>query len=132
MFETKNFIFIRPESQQRAQSLPTQATRVLNLTDKHSVYNHISMAELAPNIAIGCHPSQSDDIENTHNFKSQVTTEFIDSDKCTVCHDGFDASGVVVKLVCGHMFHNICIQTWLRYKSQCPLCRTTIARIRDQ
>jgi predicted DCC family thiol-disulfide oxidoreductase YuxK len=30
------------------------------------------------------------------------------------------------KMTCGHVFHPVCIQTWLMYNTVCPICRCTI------
>ena len=28
---------------------------------------------------------------------------------------------------CGHVFHPVCIQTWLRHNPSCPICRATVS-----
>jgi len=47
---------------------------------------------------------------------------------CAVCLDAADTDGEdggqgVRTLVCGHRFHEDCIQVWLSEKGCCPLCR---------
>lgn len=27
---------------------------------------------------------------------------------------------------CGHYFHSICLESWLKHKRECPTCRTEI------
>ena len=60
------------------------------------------------------------------------------NDDCCICLQPLQSNtehtpecGVVVKLACGHEFHNGCINNWLETittnnRLSCPLCRTTI------
>jgi hypothetical protein len=47
--------------------------------------------------------------------------------ECAVCLAEF-AHGEAGRLVpgCGHGFHAACIETWLRVRSTCPLCRAAV------
>lgn len=44
---------------------------------------------------------------------------------CTICLYGFCKSSKdhVKVLKCGHRFHKSCINGWLKYNVECPLCR---------
>ncbi|OEL18732.1 hypothetical protein BAE44_0020249 [Dichanthelium oligosanthes] len=43
---------------------------------------------------------------------------------CRVCLARFEPESVVNRLPCGHLFHRVCLETWLDYDhATCPLCR---------
>lgn len=54
--------------------------------------------------------------------------------ECVICFDdlkveilekGKAADGVVLPL-CGHVFHYVCVETWLKSKNKCPFCRADV------
>jgi len=47
-------------------------------------------------------------------------------DKCAICLDKMKANHCVLKLRCGHAFHNCCIQSWLADSTLCPLCKQCV------
>ena len=44
-----------------------------------------------------------------------------DNNDCSICHE--DMSDNLFKTSCNHTFHTECINTWLRTKLACPICR---------
>lgn len=42
---------------------------------------------------------------------------------CCICIDDHIIGSTVVKLPCGHLFHETCISEWLRKSCMCPVCR---------
>lgn len=49
-----------------------------------------------------------------------------DDIKCIICIDTVDDSDM--KYVrCGHSFHRICCNNWLKVNNACPVCRTVVA-----
>ena len=42
---------------------------------------------------------------------------------CSVCKDEFEISQNVLLLPCKHIFHDECIQPWLKDRNSCPTCR---------
>lgn len=42
---------------------------------------------------------------------------------CSVCLCDYDDNDVLIRLPCGHLFHEACITRWLRQDSSCPHCR---------
>jgi len=55
-------------------------------------------------------------LPNIANFASS-------DDTCTICMDSNNTN--LVKLNCNHIFHRICITTWLSKNTTCPICRDT-------
>lgn len=44
--------------------------------------------------------------------------------ECTVCLTQFNPKAVINHLSCGHVFHKICLEKWLKYRNlTCPNCR---------
>lgn len=43
---------------------------------------------------------------------------------CAICHNVMGAAAE--RLACNHVFHTMCIHTWLRRAETCPLCRAVI------
>lgn len=48
-------------------------------------------------------------------------------DTCSICLEEFSEREVVRELPCRHLYHNQCVDTWLRkYNALCPNCKTPI------
>ena len=47
-------------------------------------------------------------------------------DECAICRDKFELENDVTELDCGHTLHSNCISEWIKYKSNCPICRAEI------
>jgi hypothetical protein len=48
------------------------------------------------------------------------------SPECSICLDGFYDGDELVRLRCGHRFHPMCLEPWVRKCADCPYCRTKI------
>lgn len=48
-------------------------------------------------------------------------------DSCAICTDCFSRHEEISALPCGHMFHEVCAESWIRRAASCPLCRTEVA-----
>lgn len=48
-------------------------------------------------------------------------------DKCAICLCEFDNNKKGIKLKCGHIFHQVCLDRWFKTENQCrslcPMCR---------
>lgn len=45
-------------------------------------------------------------------------------DQCAVCIEYFDEEDCIRALVCGHIFHMLCVDSWLtKRRACCPLCK---------
>ncbi|CAN7096406.1 unnamed protein product [Brassica rapa subsp. narinosa] len=51
----------------------------------------------------------------------------INDDSCCICLEKFgEKKRAIRKLECSHMFHLECIKQWLKVKSTCPLCQSSV------
>lgn len=47
-------------------------------------------------------------------------------DKCVICITNLKEKEMVKSLKCGHFFHPLCIDPWLKGKDECPVCRQKV------
>lgn len=73
-------------------------------------------------------------------FRSQLPAISYDSvcsykqleHECTVCLTEFNPEAVINHLSCGHVFHEICLEKWLKYRNlTCPNCRKHLVCLED-
>ena len=56
-------------------------------------------------------------VSNIELYKNQEIQE------CSICLDEIQIGEFVYKLPCKHVFHDICIEPWVKTKTTCPKCR---------
>jgi hypothetical protein len=44
-------------------------------------------------------------------------------DICAIC---LNNNGTFIKTVCNHEFHKDCLNEWIKYKENCPICRQNL------
>lgn len=61
------------------------------------------------------------------NYKKNIYKN-IDSDckTCTICLTGFIENDTITFLNCKHIFHEKCLNEWVKYNSVCPVCRSSV------
>lgn len=47
---------------------------------------------------------------------------------CDICWDQLDEIKEVATTICGHIFHEKCINTWVKQSQSCPSCRSPIEK----
>ena len=47
---------------------------------------------------------------------------------CMVCLEDFALSASCRRLPCGHVFHQSCIDEWLKRCTDCPICKANVDR----
>lgn len=47
---------------------------------------------------------------------------------CMVCLEDFQLSTCCRRLPCGHVFHQSCIDEWLKRCTDCPICKANVDR----
>ena len=82
--------------------------------------------------SIECHQSSSE--VSIAEFRTRIPAMHYDSlcpkqleHDCSVCLTKFRPKAVINHLSCGHVFHKVCVEKWLKYrKLTCPNCRTNM------
>lgn len=55
----------------------------------------------------------------------QVSDKYI-NEICAICKEKFELGEKITSLLCNHTLHTDCISEWIKYKSECPVCRSQI------
>lgn len=64
--------------------------------------------------------------EKKPNMKINIkTSKYIgeNNESCTICSDDIENNQDIIELKCKHIFHPNCIEEWVMYKPECPVCR---------
>jgi len=73
---------------------------------------------------------ESGELKRDANIVSDIKSRdclTTDLDKsCSICQSIFKPKEKLSTLECEHTFHYSCIDEWVKYKSECPLCRKSI------
>ncbi|KAI3518077.1 hypothetical protein L1887_06453 [Cichorium endivia] len=80
-----------------------------------------TLAESDSNDRRGAPPASKSAVEALQTVEVNTTS----TDSCAVCKDGMfnNEQKIVKQLPCGHMYHGVCITTWLDSRNTCPICR---------
>ena len=74
-------------------------------------------------------PTDVDILEQLPESEIEDTSQLSeDTRECIVCLTNFRKSDKITILPCTHMFHSFCVETWLKKKDFCPVCKIKIAR----
>lgn len=46
--------------------------------------------------------------------------------QCSICFEKIDLNENLFDLNCGHDFHESCLNNWIKYKQDCPVCRKSV------
>jgi len=64
-----------------------------------------------------------------YNFDPSLIPE--EDAKCAICLGDYEQGDELRDLPCGHHFHRLCVDQWLRQKRHCPLCLQDIETAKD-
>jgi len=56
--------------------------------------------------------------------KLSLIKKIIVIDECSICYEELNEN--IIVLICGHSYHNECINKWIIEKKNCPYCREQI------
>lgn len=63
------------------------------------------------------------EVDNNDIVVEIMTEENNIDDICSICLEQYEEGNSMGKLICGHIFHELCIKESLKRKYTCPLCR---------
>lgn len=76
---------------------------------------------VAPAEAVGSSSNSEMDLGSPNSCNYDI---HFDSGTCAICIDAFEPSDQVRGLICGHVFHQDCLDPWLtKRKACCPMCK---------
>jgi len=87
--------------------------------DKMSYEQLLELEEGVGNVSKGL----SKDEINKIPVKPFHKALFEDNSQCIICMEGFVENELVKQLLCGHIFHEDCINHWLEQQKNCPFCK---------
>lgn len=67
-----------------------------------------------------------DALETNPSCRPTILGAACATDQCSVCLADLEAGEECRSLPCGHVYHRCCIDSWLRTRSVCPLCRVQV------
>ena len=74
-------------------------------------------------------PTDVDILEQLPESEIEDTSQLSeDKRECIVCLTNFRKSDKITILPCTHMLHSFCVETWLKNKDFCPVCKIKIVR----
>lgn len=74
--------------------------------------NHYKTQEKKPNVKL--------------DLEGKIATDKSKGDNCTICVSDIEEGDKITELECNHVLHTECISEWVKYKSECPVCRHDI------
>ena len=87
---------------------------------KHEDYNPDAKVKKSDEVHVS-QPEQSRLLHDINNF-GQI--------ECPICIDSFERKEKLHVLHCGHRFHSVCINDWLKTGSNhCPMCRHAVGGV---
>jgi hypothetical protein len=70
-------------------------------------------------------PRYGMDLVSIHAYPRQLVPEGHD-DVCAICIEQYASDAKVLILNCTHLGHYECMETWLRLRNICPICRDEV------
>lgn len=71
-------------------------------------------------------------INRTSECKFQISNNKFVQNSCTICLGDFVDECLIRKLMCSHIFHKDCIESWIKtninHSPRCPVCNVELAK----
>lgn len=122
---------VQEESESREDVNPQISNLVQNLFDhieistttttpRQQQQQTLTLSQIAQHTTLEVYHSST-------NQENEMVLEEENQVQCAICHCDIHQGSIVRKLnVCGHYFHQGCIDTWLVNQNSCPICRRSI------
>lgn len=105
-------------------SISRKASKTVDALKQHAVNidNKVGITDAGYNTKI--QRAKKVDVNVTDEGKG----EHVEADEadCPICLEAVCAEHPAPSLVCGHDFHDMCLQEWLKSSPHCPLCRERV------
>ncbi|RZB43713.1 probable E3 ubiquitin-protein ligase RHY1A [Glycine soja] len=107
---------------------PTRASLVSDLTSQMARSQFLQELNTKPpgltQEALDClHQEVFSSSGNEIGLESRVLQD------CSICLESFTDGDELIRLPCGHKFHSVCLDPWIRCCGDCPYCRRSIVVI---
>ncbi|CCH46578.1 RING finger protein [Wickerhamomyces ciferrii] len=117
-------------SQDDINNTQTQSQTETETQQKNNITTQQSDVESTYHDAIQDQPQQQlEPQQSKHSDQDQIDLgtpyePHYDSGTCAICIDIFEPEDLVRGLICGHVFHQECLDPWLtKRKACCPMCK---------
>jgi len=64
--------------------------------------------------------------ENKSKYKHLQSFLYDDNENCSICYEGMKSDHCIQCKKCENVFHQKCIEPWIKNEKNCPICRTPI------
>lgn len=112
----------------RAQSSPAGPMVRVTVGGHRRVIPLTSLLNLMADEAHRGNPAQASDIAALPTRKFCNSDALREQKKCLVCLEEFGDGDDLKTLPCLHIYHQHCVEHWLRTDNSCPVCKTRIGR----
>ena len=102
-----------------------------NLFNGYGMYDIIEekMMNAAMNESLSYYKTQEKKPNIKLDIKCQRALPEHKNELCSICKESFEIDEKITSLECKHILHTECIAEWVKYKSECPVCRGVIKTI---
>jgi len=125
---------IRTPTSERPNTINTRNTNILNISSNSFFRNNFSNEFISFEISTEIYPlnyeaeepiERKNDITLDLEWRKAKTTET--KFDCSICQQKIKLEEKICTVPdCIHHFHFDCLSEWVKYKNNCPLCRTEI------
>lgn len=108
-------------------TLPSDVPEYFDVDNPEDSYEALSeFAEQLGDAKVGL---ADDDIQRIPVYQFNLTDQmsFSTQDTCVICIGSYETGQQLRLLPCGHDFHDICIDKWLKVSNSCPVCRSHLS-----
>lgn len=81
---------------------------------------------LHPEVRVDVSMHREDELSEAFPALEFQSLKMTEKETCSVCLDDFAPKSIVRRLSCNHIFHQKCIDTWIRHHTTCCLCKQNV------
>ena len=136
MHQPDNFDDLHPPIRHRRSYINSNNNEINNLFDEYEdipIHNIQAVDNIEMGLAINESFSMYKATERNPDIEINIEGDYFKecSDKldniCVICQDEFEECYKITNLSCDHIMHSMCIEEWVKYKAECPVCRKSIS-----